>query len=237
MMRKLIIILSMLTVYTLANADEVALGGKDLIGLYDGKPYLHVIHNGKSVKVQRVQDPDYQIKGYFSKTGRKCPPFCIKPMEPSPGVTTIAELEIFKFMENEMRDGSGILIDARTPAWHKKGTIPGAKNYPFTLLTSDPNSEEMVKVLEEFGAKPRKKPSVIDQLLIKAGMKDEGLVSGNWDYTEAKKLVLWCNGASCGQSPRAIRGLVKAGYPAQKLFYYRGGMQSWQFWGLTVIEP
>ena len=59
-------------------ADQVKVGkAAQFIPLVEGKPYLHVIHEGRSVKVQRVQDPDYELKGYFARTGRKCPPFCI----------------------------------------------------------------------------------------------------------------------------------------------------------------
>ena len=37
--------------------DEVKVGADDgAIMLYKGKPYLHVMHKGRSVKVQRVQD-------------------------------------------------------------------------------------------------------------------------------------------------------------------------------------
>jgi len=48
--------------------------------------------------------------------------------------------------------------------------------------------------------------------------------------------MLWCNGPWCGQSPHAIRGLLDLGYPAEKLYYYRGGMQAWQSLGLTVVK-
>ena len=69
-----------------------------------------------------------------------------------------------------------------------------------------------------------------------------GLLGGDqkteqWDFSNAKELLLWCNGPWCGQSPRAIHGLLKAGYPAEKLYYYRGGMQMWQSLGLTTILP
>ena len=58
-----------------------------------------------------------------------------------------------------------------------------------------------------------------------------------WDFSGAKKLAFWCNGPACGQSPRAIKGMLSAGYPAEKLLYYRGGMQMWQLWGLTTVIP
>jgi hypothetical protein len=40
----------------------------------------------------------------------------------------------------------------------------------------------------------------------------------------------------CGQSPTNIRQLLSMGYPADKLKWYRGGMQDWQILGLTVMQ-
>jgi rhodanese-related sulfurtransferase len=48
--------------------------------------------------------------------------------------------------------------------------------------------------------------------------------------------VLYCNGIWCGQSPTNIRQLLALGYPAHKLKWYRGGMQSWKALGLTTVE-
>ena len=115
-------------------ADQLQVG-EDFIPLTKDKPYIYVIHEGGSIRVQRVQDPDYQLKGYFARTARKCPPFCLQPISPAPGIQTIGEVELFDFMETELRDGTGLLIDARTPTWHNKGTIPGSINIPFTHLT------------------------------------------------------------------------------------------------------
>lgn len=220
-----------------ALADELQLG-EDFIPLTKGKPYLHVIHEGRSIKVQRVQDPDYELKGYFAKTARKCPPFCIQPITPAPGVQVIGEVELFDFMETELRDGTGMLIDARTPAWHQKGTIPGSVNIPFTELSKSIEDPEMIEAFERFGAKERSEPpGLLEKQLKKLGWSDNPYLTENWDFTDAKHLVLWCNGPACGQSPRAIRGLLAAGYPREKISYYRGGMQMWQLWGLTTVEP
>lgn len=215
--------------------ESVRVGDVPIAPLYEGKPFLHVIHQGRSIKVQRVQDPDYELKGYFAKTVRQCPPFCIRPIEASPGVKTIGEIELFDFMENELRDGKGLLIDARTESWYEKGTIPGSINYPFSLLSKEPDSAEMRDAFERFRVKRRIAPGFIDSILIGLGLKEEPFVRGDWDFGQAYDLVLWCNGPSCGQSPRAINGLLAAGYPAEKLKYYRGGMQMWQLWGLTTI--
>ena len=219
-------------------ADQVKLvEPAAFIPLVEGKPYLHVVHEGRAVKVQRVQDPDYQLNGYFAKTARKCPPFCIQPIVPAPGVGVIGEPELFDFMETKLRDGSGVLIDARTDSWFRKGTIPGSVNYPFTLFTRERGDPELAAVLEALGARPRGETGAVERLLEDWGWVDARYKTEDWDFTSAKEIVLWCNGPACGQSPRAIRGLLDAGYPGDKIRYYRGGMQMWQLWGLTTVVP
>ncbi len=46
--------------------------------------------------------------------------------------------------------------------------------------------------------------------------------------------IFFCNGPQCPQSPTAIRNLLKAGYPPEKILYYRGGMHDWVTLGLSV---
>jgi rhodanese-related sulfurtransferase len=41
------------------------------------------------------------------------------------------------------------------------------------------------------------------------------------------QVVLFCNGPWCGQSPTAARRMIEAGFPAENISYYRGGMQNW----------
>ncbi|RLA00490.1 MAG: rhodanese-like domain-containing protein [Gammaproteobacteria bacterium] len=220
--------------------DEVkveAVGDSSFIPLVKDKPYMFVIHDGNSVKVQRVQDPEYQLQGYFAKTARKCPPFCIQPIIPAPGVNVIGEVELFTFLETEIRDKTGIMIDARTPSWYSKATIPGSVNYPFSVLSKDPGDPELEEIIEKFGAVERIDVGFFTQLLERWGLADTTYLTEDWDFRGAKNLVLYCNGPACGQSPRAINGLLATGYPADKLFYYRGGMQMWQLWGLTTVVP
>ncbi len=46
--------------------------------------------------------------------------------------------------------------------------------------------------------------------------------------------IFFCNGPQCGQSPAAIRALLEAGYPPDKILYYRGGLHDWLTLGLPV---
>jgi len=206
------------------------------VGITKDKGYSTVQANGELVKISRIQDTSHVINGSFSKTSRPCPPFCIIPISLDDRVKTVAELEVIKFMETTLYRGEGVIIDSRTPSWHKNGTIPGSINIPFTAFEKDENSIELAEVFESLGAVKREQVNPI--LLM---VESTGLLGGdkteNWDFSDAKELLLWCNGPWCGQSPRAIQALLKAGYPAEKLYYYRGGMQVWQSLGLTTIVP
>ena len=129
-----------------------------------------------------------------------------------PDVETVGEIELLEFLNTKVKDGKGLLVDARMPEFFKSETIPGSINIPFVLFTGE-NSQ---KVLGLLGAKE---------------------VDGKLDYTDAKELTLFCNGPWCDQSTRAIKALIKSGYPASKLKYYRGGMQLWKILGLTTVLP
>jgi len=193
--------------------------------------------DGELIKISRIQDTSHVINGSFSKTSRPCPPFCINPLSLDDRVKTVAELEVIKFMETVMYREDGVLIDARTPSWHKKGTIPGSINIPFTVFEKDPTDVELAEVLESLGAVERDEVNPVLRMVESVGLMDGDQKTEHWDFSEAKELLLWCNGPWCGQSPRAIRGLLAAGYPAEKLYYYRGGMQMWQSLGLTTVLP
>jgi len=152
------------------------------------------------VEIKRNPDGNATINPAFAKTSRNCPPFCIQPMEVAPGVKTVGELEVVQYI-----DKGGLIIDARTVEWHVRGTIPGAKNIPFTQVADR-----------------------LDELNCKKG--------ASWDCSNAKQVLLFCNGLWCGQSPTAIRAMLREGYPAEKILYYRNGMQGWESVGLTVVE-
>ncbi len=228
MFRKLLILCSLVWISS-ANALDVKLS--------PDREFVEVIHKDKLIKVQRIQDQDHRLGGGFAKTSRKCPPFCIQPMDAGEGVKTIAQLEIFDFMERELLDGDGLLVDARTPAWWKRGTIPGSINIPFTVFSLDVDDPQLIDMMKTLGAKRRGDVGGFSRAIEEMGLMGGELKTDEWDFTSAKKLILWCNGMWCGQSPRAIKGLLELGYPAGKILYYRGGMQVWQSLGLTVIVP
>ncbi len=194
---------------------------------------------GKTYTIKRIQEPTHTIDESWAKTSRKCPPFCPHPMNVSDKVTTVGEVEVFDFMRNKVDNGTGILIDARVPAWHKKGTIPGSINIPFTEFELKPSDPKLAKYMKMIKAKPRGQVGFVDhawdKTLETVGVDTER--TGFWDYSESPELLFWCNGPWCGQSPHAIRGLLALGFPPEKIHYYRGGMQMWELMGLPVVVP
>ena len=180
---------------------------------------VEIMHNGEKVTIQRNQDQKNTIKEAFAKTSRKCPPFCIQPSTLAPGVETIAEVEMLDYLKR-MSDGddSIVVIDSRTPDWVKRGTIPGAVNIPWTELNPAKGADPI---------------SIGEILQEKFGVKE---LEGLWDFSGCKTAVMFCNGMWCGQSPNNIKNLLKFGYPAHKIKWYRGGMQNWEILGLTTVE-
>jgi len=180
---------------------------------------VEVMHHGRKVTIMRNQDQGNSIDPEYAQTSRKCPPFCIQPIELAPGVKTVAELEVLHFLK-QISDGdtSALVIDSRTPAWVEKGIIPGTVNIPWDTLNIGKSEPAVVKAILEtqLGATQR---------------------DGFWNFDNAKTLVLFCNGSWCGQSPTTIKGLLKIGYPTHKILWYRGGMQDWESLGLTTLKP
>lgn len=56
------------------------------------------------------------------------------------------------------------------------------------------------------------------------------------ELNRQKHTIVFCNGPQCPQSPTAIRSLLEAGYPPERILYYRGGMHDWITLGLPIVE-
>jgi rhodanese-related sulfurtransferase len=50
-------------------------------------------------------------------------------------------------------------------------------------------------------------------------------------------LVVFCNGPQCTATAQAVPDLLAAGWPAQRLRYYRGGIHDWVTLGLPLSAP
>jgi rhodanese-related sulfurtransferase len=202
-----------------ASAPTAAAAGPKLeVNIADSLPSVEVKHMGETFTIMRNQSGENLINPNFIKTSRKCPPFCVQPYVLAPGVKTIGELEMLDYIKKSMTDPNILVIDSRTPDWLERGTIPGSINIPWDQINIGKSAPITVQEIltRQFGAVERE---------------------GFWDFSNAKTLVLFCNGQWCGQSPTNIKGLLRIGYPASKLVWYRGGMQEWEIMGLTTVKP
>ena len=48
--------------------------------------------------------------------------------------------------------------------------------------------------------------------------------------------VVFCNGPQCTATAQALDALLAAGWPAERLLYYRGGIHDWVTLGLPLAE-
>ena len=182
-------------------------------------PYVDIKHHNKIIRIQRNSDQGNIIDLDYALTSRPCPPYCIQPMKVAEGVETIAELDLIKYLQQISNGSENVLvIDSRESKWLGKGMIPGAINIPWQQLYNKT-------------AKPEKVAEIVTLHF------NVAKVGPLWNFQNAKTLVFYCNGPWCGQSPTNIRALLNLGYPADRIKWYRGGMQSWKSLGLTTVKP
>jgi len=145
---------------------------------------------------------------YVHTTGK------LLPMQLHEDIMTYGELEVLAFMKQMQTDDSMMLIDGRKQDWYDYRTIPGAINMPFHHFKERESFEfEFEHALRMLGVKIQ---------------MDETL-----DFTHVKTIVVFCNGPWCNQSVAMIEALLEIGYPAEKISWYRGGMQTWLAAGMT----
>ena len=137
----------------------------------------------------------------------------ISPMKIHKDIETFGELEVLYFIKKMKNDNNLLLIDTREEDWYNFKTIPGAINIHYVFITKPSIFDvEFKSSLNKFGVFGYKKP---------------------FDFSKAKTLLLFCNGAWCSQSTRMAKHLILLGYPPKKIKWYRGGMQSWLSLSMT----
>lgn len=107
---------------------------------------------------------------------------------------------------NAMNDRDALLVDMREPEDRANGTIAGSMHIVYT---------EVAGRLNELGCSK---------------------TAGKWDCSKAKKVYAFCNGPACPQSPGAIVAMTREGFPADRIYYYRGGMLDWAALGFPVVK-
>lgn len=193
--------------------SAVALGAQS-VGITEDAAEIQFTVNGATAKIARVQDTANTIDPAYALTSRPCPENCITPMQAAPGVATIGELEVLDFLQAAVSADAGLLLDVRSTGAYQAATIPGAVNVPGATLEDD--NPFRAEILKAFGAT----------------QSGEEL-----SFEKAKVLTVFGDGPWSGEAASVVGSLVEAGYPVEKINYYRGGMQLWLLFGLTVATP
>jgi rhodanese-related sulfurtransferase len=188
--------------------------GAQEMRVFPDQPQVELTINGKTVIIARTQDADAVLSD-AARVAPACPPNCIQPMSAAPGVMAFGAAEVIGFLQGEATVGSGLLIDLRLPDAFGQGHVPGAVNVPHVTLS--PDNPAQGDILKALGV------SVTPD--------------GGPDFAAAPALTLYGEGPFSPVAVEAIGYLLAAGYPAERLYYYRGGVQEWRQFGLTLAEP
>jgi len=160
-------------------------------------------------------DENIFIERLATNNLKRCPPFCIQPITIK-GVKTVGELEVLAFIENSKKNKTQLLIDARSNRNYRESTIAGAINLP--LMMVEDGSAYQEEVFNLLGAKKRSHTKI----------------ENSWYFKNAFSLLIFGESATTNEASMMIKKLLKLGYPASKIFYYRGGIVSWRAMGLTL---
>ena len=155
--------------------------------------------------------PTYAAR--FAAVPASCDPDCIVPQRVADGIETVTEPEVLDFLVNGVAQSQGLLVDARMPAGRSMGFIPGSVSLPYETMGENNGFRD--DILKALGAR---------------AFEDV------FNFADAQPLVVFDNGPSQNAAGQLIAHLLEAGYPPEKLRYYRGGMQVWSVVGLTVQE-
>jgi len=155
--------------------------------------------------------PELCKSTYVHTSGKLLPMFLHEEID------TYGELEVLAFLKQMQKDENMMLIDGRKQEWFDYRTIPGSVNIPFHHFKERKAFEfEFEHALRILGVK----------------VEDEKPL----DFTHAKTIAIFCNGSWCSQSIAMINTLLDIGYPADKISWYRGGMQDWLSVGMTTTK-
>ena len=197
----------------IATSSFAAEETSKFVAISKGVKSIDMNLNGEKFTIMRNQTAGNKISSLYDTTFRGAP----QPMLIAEGTETLGELEFIDYMKKAQTDTNIAIIDSRKPGWFERLRIPGAINVPFTNFDEKDTAIEMME--DEMGVV----------------QNDDGTL----DFSNAKTLALYCNGYWCGQTPGMVKNakfaLLKMGYPAGKIKYYRGGMQAWTSLGFTVV--
>lgn len=171
------------------------------------------IFNGERIKIARDNADATGFVAAFAQAPGTCGAPCIAPMEAAPGVATLGETEVLDYLVTQVAGNAALMVDARAPSDRAKGFIPGSVNLPYSTLAED----NLYR----------------GDILLALGARE---FEGTFNFADARRLLVYDAGPSSNDAGLLISNLIEAGYPAEMLSYYRGGMQVWAVLGFSIEQ-
>jgi rhodanese-related sulfurtransferase len=169
--------------------------------------------NGVRTSIAPASPDAVKYAALFAGVKPLCDPLCIVPETIADGIATLQQSDVVDFLVTAVATNTGLLADARMPKDRALGFIPGSVSLPHATLAQE--NEFRDDILKALGAR------AFEDL---------------FNFTDARSLVVFDNGPTQNDAGVLIAYLLAAGYPPEKIRYYRGGMQVWSVLGLTVEE-
>jgi rhodanese-related sulfurtransferase len=192
-------------------ALSVALAGA--AAAQDQSPTIQAefIFNGQQVSITRDAAQAPALVDRVSQNATSCAESCLAPAQAAPVIDTWGEREVLDFLLDAVSTNTGLLVDARMPETRTSGHIPGSVSLPYETL--EPSNGFRTDILVALGAQT---------------------TATGLDFAPARRLVIYDAGPTQDDAGTLVRHLLDAGYPAEKIRYYRGGMLMWAALGLSV---
>lgn len=171
------------------------------------------IFNGERVKIDRESAQGARFVDRFATRPGAQGASQIAPMQAAAGVKTVDETEVLGFFLDEVATNKGLVVDARMPEDRALGFIPGTVSLPHATMSPDNSFRK--DILRALGARE---------------------FDGVFNFADARTLLVYDTGPSSDDAGVLITQLLAEGYPADKLRYYRGGMQVWSVLGFSIEE-
>ncbi len=171
------------------------------------------VFHGETISITRAPAATAQNVSRFAGSGTACSQPCLGPVQLAGSVATLGESEVLDFMVDQVAMNTGLVIDARMPQGRSAGHMPGSVSLPHPTL--DPDNQYRGDILQALGAQP---------------------LADGFDFSEVRHLLVYDDGPASGDAARLVENLLHAGYPAERIRYYRGGMLVWATLGFTIAD-
>lgn len=199
---------------------------EEVVGITPTLTNVETTINGTAYRIYRNQDNTNLLDGIYRKTSRPCPPYCIQPIKANTKVETIGELELIENYNKNLIGNKTLLLDVREPEWYLLGSLPGSAQIPLSII-SIAFEQNNLQLMDKYATNQ----ATIDVI------KSFKLLTNTFNpFLEYPTIIIFSNGNWDSDSYSTIQLLINKKYPAEKIHWYRGGVQDWLGLGFKLTQ-